>query len=147
MRMPQTLLYGALETELAGASADRDRLWIPLDELERSTGWTAKPEGLCRDEVCVPVPAARQAEWFERSEMGGGDRLDFAAFAAHLGHAIARDEDRGIWSFGPPADRSAASGAGPVMAPDVRLPDLDGALHALSDYRGKKVLLYCWSSW
>jgi hypothetical protein len=166
MHMPQTILYGALETELAGASADRDRLWIPLDELERSTGWTAKPEGLCRDEVCVPVPAARQAEWFERSEMGGGDpdgsaggaggkaprgidagRLDFAAFAAHLGHAIARDEDRGIWSFGPPADRGAASGGGPVMAPDVRLPDLDGALHSLSDYRGKKVLLYCWSSW
>jgi hypothetical protein len=133
MRMPQTLLYGALETELAGASADRDRLWIPLDELERSTGWTAKPEGLCRDEACVPVPAARKAEWFEER------RLDFAAFA--------RDEERGIWSFGPPADRGAASGAGPVMAPDVRLPDLDGALHALSDYRGKKVLLYCWSSW
>src|SRR3954452_6035445 len=103
MRMPQTLLYGALETELAGASADRDRLWIPLDELERATGWTAKPEGLCRDEACVPVPAARTSDWVERSEMGG--RLDFAAFAAHLGHAIARDEDRGIWSFGPPADR------------------------------------------
>lgn len=140
--MPQTILYGALETELAGASADRDRLWIPLDELERSTGWTAKPEGLCRDEVCVPVPAARKAEWID-----AGGRLDFAAFAAHLGHAITRDEDRGIWSFGPPADRGVASGAGPVMAPDVRLPDLDGALHALSDHRGKKVLLYCWSSW
>ncbi len=139
--MPQTILYGALETELAGASADRDRLWIPLDELERSTGWTAKPEGLCRDEACVPVPAARKADWLD-----GAGRLDFAAFAAHLGHAIARDEDRGVWSFGPAAG-GAASGAGPVMAPDVRLPDLDGALHALSDHRGKKVLLYCWSSW
>lgn len=141
--MPQTILYGALETELAGATADRDRLWIPLDELERSTGWTAKPEGLCRDEACVPVPAAHKADWLDEA----GRRLDFAAFAAHLGHAIARDEDRGIWSFGPPANRGAASGAGPVMAPDVRLPDLDGVLHALSDYRGKKVLLYCWSSW
>lgn len=139
--MPQTILYGALETELAGASADRDRLWIPLDALERSTGWTAKPEGLCRGETCVPVPAARQADWFEPG------RLDFAAFAAHLGHAIARDEDRGVWSFGPAADRGSASGAGPVLAPDVALPDLDGALHRLSDYRGKKVLLYCWSSW
>src|SRR6476646_7945008 len=137
MGMPQTILLGALETELAGASADRDRLWIPLDELERSTGWTAKSEGLCRDEACVPVPAARAAEWFKQGEMGGR-RLDFAAFAAHRGHAIARDEDRGIWSFGPPADRGAGSGAGPVMAPDVRLPDLDGALHSLSEYRGKK---------
>jgi hypothetical protein len=141
MAMAQTLLYGALDSEVAGAVADRDRLWIPLDELERSTGWTAKPEGLCRGETCVPVPAVHRADWLDAG------RLDFAAFAAHLGHAIARDADRGLWSFGPPADRSAASGAGPVMAPDVRLPDLDGALHGLSDYRGKKVLLYCWSSW
>jgi hypothetical protein len=141
--MAQTILYGALETEAFGATADGDRLWIPLDELERSTGWSSKPEGLCRGEVCVPLPAARKANWLD----GEGRRLDFAAFAAHLGHAVARDDERGVWSFGPPADRGAASGWGPVAAPDFRLPDLDGQLHSLSDYRGKKVLLYCWASW
>lgn len=149
MLMAQTVLYGALETELGRAAADRDRLWIPLEDLERSTGWTAKPEGLCRGEICVPVPAARKADWLDGPEQPdrGGRRLDFAAFAAHLGHAAARDEERGVWSFGPPADRGAASASGPVAAPDFRLPDLDGNLHSLSDYRGKKVLLYCWSSW
>jgi hypothetical protein len=141
--MAQTILHGALETELAGAVAERDQLWVPLEDLERATGWTAKPEGLCRGEVCVPVPAARKADWIDEA----GRRLDFAAFAAHLGHAVARDVDRGIWAFGPPADRGAPSASGPVAAPDVRLPDLDGQLHSLSDYRGKKVLLYCWSSW
>jgi hypothetical protein len=141
--MAQTILYGALETEPSGATVDRDRLWIPLDELERSTGWTAKPEGLCRGEVCVPVPAARKADWLDDD----GGRLDFAAFAAHLGHAMARDDERGVWAFGPPADQGAVSGSGPVAAPDFRLPDLDGQLHALSDHRGKKVLLYCWASW
>ena len=140
--MGQTILYGALETEASGATAERDRLWIPLDELEGSTGWTAKPEGLCRGEVCVPVPAARKADWLDDA-----GRLDFAAFAAHLGHAVARDDERGVWAFGPPADRGAVSGSGPVAAPDFRLPDLDGQLHALSEYRGKKVLLYCWASW
>jgi hypothetical protein len=140
--MPQTLLYGALETEMADAVADRDRLWISLDELERSTGWTAKPQGLCRGEVCVPVPTDR-ASWLDDAAR----RLDFAAFASHLGHAVARDEDRGVWAFGPPADRGAAPAAGPVVAPDFQLPDLDGTLHSLSDHRGKKVLLYCWSSW
>ncbi|TMQ06055.1 MAG: redoxin domain-containing protein [Deltaproteobacteria bacterium] len=139
--MPQTLLYGSLETEVTGAAADRDRLWIPLDELERSTGWTAKPEGLCRGEICVPVPAG--ATWLD----GAARRVDFAAFAAHLGHAAARDDERGIWAFGPAADRGAAGGSGPVVAPDFQLPDLDGNLHSLSGYRGKKVLLYCWSSW
>ena len=141
--MAQTILYGALETEASGATADGNRLWIPLEELEQSTGWTAKPEGLCRGDVCVPVPAARKADWLD----GEGCRLDFAAFAAHLGHAGARDDARGVWAFGPPADRGAVSGSGPVAAPDFRLPDLDGQLHALSDHRGKKVLLYCWSSW
>jgi len=141
--MAQTILYGTLETELAGAAADRDRLWIPLDDLERSTGWTAKFEGLCCGESCVPVPPARKADWIDDA----GRRLDFAAFAAYLGHAACRDAERGIWAFGPPADRGAATGSGPVMAPDVQLPDLDGKLHSLSDYRGKKVLLYCWSSW
>jgi len=143
MAMAQTLLYGALETEPAGAAADGDRLWIPLDDLPRATGWAHKPEGLCRDEVCVPVPAARKAEWLD----GEGRRLDFAAFAAHLGQSVARDEQRGVWAFGPAAATGAPGGSGPVAAPDFQLPDLDGKLHSLSDYRGKKVLLYCWSSW
>lgn len=141
--MAQTILYGALETESSGAAADGERLWIPLDELERSTGWTAKPEGLCRGEICVPVPAARKADWLDED----GRRLDFAAFAAFLGHAVARDDERGVWSFGPVADRGAASGWGPVAAPDFQLPDLDGKLHSLSEHRGKKVLLYSWASW
>jgi hypothetical protein len=139
----QTLLYDALDTELAGAEAEGDRLLLPLDDLERATGWTAKPEGLCRREICVPVPADHKAAWLDDERR----RLDFAAFAAHLGHAVARDAERGVWSFGPPADRGTASASGPVAAPDFRLPDLDGALHSLSDYRGKKVLLYCWASW
>jgi peroxiredoxin len=33
------------------------------------------------------------------------------------------------------------------MAPDFTLPDLDGRMHSLSDYRGKKVFLLAWASW
>jgi hypothetical protein len=132
--MTQTLLLGDRESTVPGASADGDRLWIALDELERATGWSARPEGLCRGEVCVP---ARGAAWLD------GDRLDFAAFARALGHALARDEERGVWSFGPPVGRGPAD----VAAPDFRLPDLDGNLHALSDHRGRKVLVLCWASW
>jgi hypothetical protein len=137
--MAQTILYGALETEVGAATATRDQLWIPLDELERSTGWTAKPEGLCRGEVCVPLSAAQASAWLDEA------RLDFAAFAAYLGHAVARHEDHGVWSFGPSVDRGASTRS--ITAPEFRLPDLDGNLHSLSAYRGKKVLLYCWSSW
>ncbi len=139
---PQTILFGSRVSELADAAADGERLWIPLDDLEGASGWSAKPEGLCQGDVCVPIPKQKRGEWLD----GQGARLDFAAFAGHLGHAVARDDERGVWSFGPRAGRDAA-GSGPVDAPDFRLPDLDGALHSLSDYRGKKVLLYCWASW
>lgn len=33
------------------------------------------------------------------------------------------------------------------MYPDFCLPDLDGKLHRLSDYRGKKVFLFHFASW
>jgi hypothetical protein len=34
-----------------------------------------------------------------------------------------------------------------TQAPDFTLPDLDGKLHSLSDYRGKKVFLFSWGSY
>ncbi|MCZ6597977.1 MAG: redoxin domain-containing protein [Planctomycetota bacterium] len=33
------------------------------------------------------------------------------------------------------------------LAPDFALPDRHGNLVRLSDFRGKKVLLYTWASW
>jgi hypothetical protein len=32
-------------------------------------------------------------------------------------------------------------------APDFTLPDLEGRMHSLSQYRGKKVFLVSWASW
>jgi len=140
--MPQSIVYDARETELPLAVADGEHLWIAPDDLGRATGWQSKPQGLCQGEVCVPVPQGKRAAWFD-----DGGRLDFAAFAAHLGRGQARDEAHSVWSFGPPGGRGIAEGSGPVVAPDFQLPDLDGRIHSLADHRGKKVLLYCWASW
>ena len=35
----------------------------------------------------------------------------------------------------------------PLAAPDFTLPDMDGEDHALSDYRGKVVMLNFWATW
>ena len=36
----------------------RDGLWMSATDAEKVTGWALKPEGMCRDERCVPLPAA-----------------------------------------------------------------------------------------
>ena len=31
-------------------------LEVEADEFERRTGWSIKPEGVCKGDVCVPMP-------------------------------------------------------------------------------------------
>lgn len=44
------------------------------------------------------------------------------------------------------SDQASASLLG-QPAPPLSLPDLDGTLHRLSDYRGRRVVLNFWASW
>jgi hypothetical protein len=104
-----------------------DDLSLPLEDVEAATGWTPKPEGLCRGEVCVPFDVR-------------DGRLEVGAFARVLGQPVVREGD--VWVVGAVA-REVASG----VAPDFTLPDADGRLHSLSEQRGKKVLLASWASW
>ncbi len=98
-------------------------------------GWDRKPEGLCRDEVCVPVPAD--------TPVGG---LEAALLARLVGRPLAIDPVERVAAFAAPAaERAAALRSG--MAPDFELPDVHGVLHRLSDFRGKKVVLYAYASW
>ena len=58
----------------------------------------------------------------------------------------ARDAIYNIGSFVAPPEEWG-SRLSISMAPDFTLPDLDGNLYSLSDFRGKKVFLLCWASW
>lgn len=46
-----------------------------------------------------------------------------------------------------PAPQTLHAAQTPQPAPDFELVDLDGALHRLSDYRGKVVVLNFWATW
>lgn len=109
--------------------------WIRSSDLEAATGWHLEDRGVCRGAQCVPVPPGES--WTD------GEHFALGAFAAHRGQGQARDTDRDVWAFGPAV---AAPFAG-AEAPDFELPDFEGKLHRLSDYRGQKVLLMTWASW
>jgi hypothetical protein len=114
----------------------RDGLWMSAADAEKVTGWTLKPEGMCRAELCVPLPPAAVK----------GKDVDVAAFWTKLGGPVVAGEDGEVWALGAPADERNAALEG-LRAPDFTLPDVDGTPRTLSQLRGKKVFLATWASW
>ena len=130
----------AQEVSIADASVENDELWLGREDTERATGWQIKAEGLCRAEICIPVPAGREAE-FRRQ-----DQVNIAAFWRHMGRPVVRDGGGQAWMLGESAGDQGAR-LESLEAPDFALPDLAGQIHRLSDERGKKVFLATWASW
>lgn len=114
-------------------------LWLSTADLERVTGFTLKPEGLCKDEICIPLPRG------EKSFTADG-AVDAAAFWQHLGNPVVHEEAHDVWAFGIGAG-ARTQVLETLDAPDFALPDLDGRMHTLSALRGKKVFLATWASW
>lgn len=116
--------------------AARDGLWMSAADAQKVTGWSLKPEGMCRAELCVPLPAAAVK----------GKDIDVATFWTKLGGPVVGSEDGEVWALGSPADERNAVLEG-LTAPDFTLPDVDGKPRTLSQLRGKKVFLATWASW
>jgi len=133
-----TVLTESSTTQVTGL-ADGG-LWLSADDALRATGWEIKPEGFCRDEVCVPIPAGREAEF------AGDGRVNVSAFWQLLGRPAVHSRPSDVWFLGEGAsDRNAALSN--LQAPDFTLPDLNGNLHSLSDFNKMRILLVTWASW
>ena len=115
-------------------------LWTGVADLERATGWTLKPEGLCRSDVCAVVAPA------DRERLTDGETVCASRLWETLGRPVLHDEGHSVWMLGEAAaDRGRSLES--LEAPDFTLPDITGKLHSLSDFRGKKVFLSTWASW
>jgi hypothetical protein len=111
-----------------------DRLDVTPEELERQTGWELKPEGLCKDDRCVPLPDGS----------GTDGVVDLTVVAERLGMPLVHDERQELWALGPEAgDRVLAS----AELPPIVLTDVDGRPFDLASLRGEKVLIAAWASW
>ncbi len=112
-------------------------LSIDPRDFEARTGWAIKPQGACKGEACVPLPAsARRADGL----------LDAKVISERLGMPLVADADHGIWALGPETGITGRA-LTTAVAPELVLPDLDGKLFRLSSLRGKKVVLVTWASW
>jgi hypothetical protein len=120
------------------ATVESGRFLLDPTDLPVALGWQLKPAGLCREDVCVPVR--------DRTELFVGDQLDLAAVASALRRPLVIDAEAGIAAVALPAETRRDALSALVAAP-FTLPDLDGNLHELSEWRGRKRLLFAFSTW
>jgi hypothetical protein len=135
-----TLLINTRATDVSSSAIEGDAIWLPIETLEAATGWSLKPEGACLDERCVPIPRGREAEFVREG------RFNVAALAEYLDQPILHDPPHEVVAIGESAE-GRADKLRTLQAPDFTLPDLEGQMHSLSDYRGRKVFLASWASW
>ena len=138
MAQANLLLLDETRPTTVPASIDGARVRIAPAALRDALGWELKPQGLCKDDVCVPVRG--------HDDLATADGIDLAAFADVVRRPLAIDIDERIACLGASAAERAAQMSS-LNAPDFTLPDWQGRSHSLSDYRGQKVLLVAYASW
>jgi hypothetical protein len=110
-------------------------LRAPVEQLERDLGWSLKPQGACKGEVCIPLPDGPKVE---------GGTVDAEALASKLRMPLLHDDKHDLWALGPESGGRALTTA---QMPELVLPDLDGNPFDVASLRGQKVLLVAWASW
>jgi hypothetical protein len=145
---PRTIIFDHVTTKISstppGALSTSPDLWVTLAELTRATRFVIKPQGICRDELCFPIPKGRRDAFLQKQ--GKLTWFNLSEFARLVRQPVATDVDNAIWYFGPRQSEQNAHITS-LSAPDFTLPDMNGQSHSLKDYRGKKVLLLTWASW
>jgi peroxiredoxin len=94
--------------------------------LAAALGWTLKPEGLCRDETCVPLLGRSVTD--------------------ALGLLVVHDEDADVAAVAPSAETHHQAVAG-GKAPSLDLTDVDGNPVSFDQFSGQKRVLVTWASW
>jgi hypothetical protein len=142
----RTIIFEGKATEVSTTAPviPSNDLWITDAELTRATGFEVKPQGVCRKELCFPLPSAHKSEFL--TKRGNVQWFNLSAFARMLHQPVAYDAALATWYFGPRPEVQNNFLAS-FQAPNFTLPDMDGKPHSLSDFRGKKVLIVTWASW
>jgi hypothetical protein len=133
----QTIILSEAGRTVEATARDNHLLIDPAD-LPAAMGYELKPEGLCRDSVCLPVKAP--------ASLYRDGKLDIAAVAGALGRPVIVDAPAGIAAVALAPERRQQALDG-LQAPSFTLSDLDGMPHQLEEWRGRKKLLFAFASW
>ncbi|MBT94378.1 MAG: hypothetical protein CL431_00200 [Acidimicrobiaceae bacterium] len=112
--------------------------YITAEEIKEVLGWEVKPEGLCKEDACIPINEEKDIE-----DQGHYNLRQIANLTGHP--ALVSSETQTVAIGQLSALRTSA--LRDKVAPDFKLPDIDGVDRALSDWAGKKRLLVAFSSW
>lgn len=140
----RVVIYDGVATEVTAAAEGSKDLWVTIKDLKRATRFVVKPQGICRDELCFPIPKGKKTGFL--SKKGSVTWFNLSEFARLVKQPVAPDEKNAVWYFGKREDERETYLAS-LEAPDFTLPDMSGRTHSLSEFRGKKVLLVTWASW
>ena len=129
-----TVLFGENTVALDKVRTDAGNLWVQSKDLPRINEFEVKPQGACRADVCIPLSKS----------LKNGDWFNLTGFAQKIGEKVVADQN--VYSFGEiPVLRGGFYNS--RIAPDFAVPDRQGKVIHLSDFRGKKVLVITWASW
>src|SRR5258708_21092404 len=96
-----TIIHDNQPLHFEHAIADSNALWLDAAELKRLAGWELKPEGICRGDLCVPIPPGRESEF--ASKRDGAACPNFTPLPAQMGKPWAGDSQHRLWYFSPGA--------------------------------------------
>tara|TARA_B100000686_G_C16775852_1_gene968412 strand:- start:1428 stop:1850 length:423 start_codon:yes stop_codon:yes gene_type:complete len=125
-------------TSTVKVSWEDSRPFIHNDDVHKILGWELKPEGLCREETCIPVsnlPDSVESE-----------TVDLLTLTEVLEFSTVIDREAGFLAI----DSFSSLRTSALLerkAPDICLPDLTGDKRFLSEWSDKKKLLVAFSTW
>ncbi len=135
--MTITLLQSG-QADLVNAEVRENEFWVLSVDIATALGWEVKPEGLCKDDVCIPLA--------NTTDLIDGDLINLVRLSDLISRPLAVSIVDEAAYLGPPLDGYEQT-VGRLLAPDFTLPDLEGRTYSLSEFRGSKVMIAAWASW
>ena len=134
-----TVIADQVTTVDATVGPSGDTFLLAPAPLEAALGWKLSDGGLCRDDLCVPLPAD--------AVPGPEGMVDLRIVTRALGRVVVVDVAAGLCALSRPAENRRKVLHDLEVPDDLALPDLEGRPHHLSEWRGRKCLLVVVASW